>query len=62
MTPAQYRSMLNRAIEDGDEARLDTICLVLAESEIAKSVLQHLDCGPASDGIDKMLKRLLDRG
>jgi hypothetical protein len=61
MTPHQYRAMLTRAIEAGNNELLDSICTVLAENEAAKSILLHMGCGPASDGIDAMVKRIPER-
>jgi hypothetical protein len=61
MTPNQYRAELNRAIRDGNNARLNEFCTVLAENEAAKSILQYMGCGPASDGIDAMVKRIPER-
>lgn len=62
MTPTQYRAMLDRAIRDDNGEILDAMCAVLAENESAKSILFQLGYGPASDGIDAMVKRVPERG
>lgn len=60
MTPQQYRSMIDRAIESGNNELLDSACVTLAKCEEAKGYLFQLGLGAASDDIDTMVKRLVE--
>lgn len=61
MTPTQYRAMLDRATRDGNDELIDAMCAVLAENEAAKSILFQKGYGPASEGIDAMVRKVPGR-